>query len=214
MTKTSKRLVSPLLAFQALVVTSYYYTENVILSQIFLNCEYGRSNRYCIVGRGPVPRHAWDYRTIARDRPSRYGNGNPYLQHVREGQALALRNWKPLFTPNAREGQALALRNRKPLFTPNAREGQALALRNQEPLMHRRAGACPPPCLGLPNVREGQALALRKRKPLFTTRSRGTGPRATAWAAVLLAVWHKHLRRIFLINKSLFGKIETLDKEE
>ena len=35
MTKTSKQLVSSLLAFQALVVTSYYYTENVILSQIF-----------------------------------------------------------------------------------------------------------------------------------------------------------------------------------
>ena len=38
--------------------------------------------------------------------------------------------------------------------------------------MHRRAGACPPPCLGLLNVREGQALALRKRKPFFTPNAR------------------------------------------
>ena len=28
-----------------------------------------------IVGRGPVPRHAPVYRTIAGDRPPRYGNG-------------------------------------------------------------------------------------------------------------------------------------------
>ena len=40
------------------------------------------------VGRGPVPRHA----TIARDRPSRYGEKNAALsQNDREGQALALR---------------------------------------------------------------------------------------------------------------------------
>ena len=42
---------------------------------------------------------------------------------------------------------------------------------------HRRARACPSPCLAPPNNRGGQAPALReKRMPL---RSRGTGPRAT-----------------------------------
>ena len=88
MTKTSKRLVSPLLAFQALVVTSYYYTENVILSQIFkiVNME----SETAI------------YNTIARDRPSPYGTGNRYLQRDREGQALALRKRKPFFTTRSR----------------------------------------------------------------------------------------------------------------
>ena len=31
------------------------------------------------VGRGPVPRHAWDARTIAGDRPPRYGEKTPPL---------------------------------------------------------------------------------------------------------------------------------------
>ena len=198
MTKTSKRLVSPLLAFQALVVTSYYYTENVILSQIFKNCEYGIGNRYLQHDREGQALALRNQEPLLHRRAGACPPPCLGLPNTREGQALALRNWKPLFTPNAREGQALALRNWKPLFTPNAREGQALALRKRKPLLHRRAGACPPPCLGLPNTREGQALALRHRKPLFPIRSRGTGPRATAWAAVLLAVWHKHLTRNFL----------------
>ena len=113
--------------------------------------------------------------------------------------------------PNDREGQALALRvgrKRKPLShrragacpppclgSLNDREGQALALRarrHRKPLSHRRAGACPPPCLGSLNVREGQALALRVGRHAclaswawVTERSRGTGPRATGWAARL-----------------------------
>ena len=124
-------------------------------------------NRYCTVGRGPVPRRAWDYRTLARDRPSRYGNGNPYLHRT------FARDRPSRYGNGNRYLQRTIARDRPSRYGNGNRYLQrTIALRNRKPLLHRRAGACPPPCLGLPNTREGQALALRKWKPLFTTNDR------------------------------------------
>ena len=103
--------------------------------------------------------------------------------------------------PNAREGQALALRCRR-CYLQHAREGQALALRHRKPLFHRRAGACPPPCLGSPNAREGQALALRVGRHAWLARDRfsryGIGNRSclVGWGPVPRHAWvHRTLAR-------------------
>ena len=77
-----------------------------------------------IVGRGPVPRRARDYRMIARDRPSRYGMGKvvgdriiardrPSRYGVEDVSVYRRAGACPppcCGLPNAREGQALALR--------------------------------------------------------------------------------------------------------
>ena len=94
------------------------------------------------VGRGPVPRHASVYRTIAGDRPPRYEKNNA--------------------TPLYRSCAGLCgsgVPAPDPVVIRRSQTTEA------EPPLHRRARACPSPCLGLPNARGGQAPALRVSRP-------------------------------------------------
>ena len=64
----------------------------------------------------------------------------------------------------------------------NVREGQALALREEEkkPFSHRRAGACPPPCLNRRTFARDRPSRYGLKMVFFVDEcSRGTGPRAT-----------------------------------
>ena len=181
---------------------------------------------------GPVPRHAWGHRTLARacpsrygaggaisnafarDRPSRYGSGNPYCI-VGRGLSPAMPG-----AINVREGLSLALRGRRCYFQ-RVREGQALALRQRKPLLYRRAGPVPRHAWGHKRSR-GPVPRATGPEVLFPTRSRGTGPRATGPEALFTTRTRRCYSRfgtnlsrgISLINNSLSGKLETLDKED
>ena len=75
---------------------------------------YGKRNAPHTVGRGPVPRHASDTRTLAGDRPPRYGN-----RRVSESKPIPLpRRARACPSPclgytNNRGGQAPALREHR-----------------------------------------------------------------------------------------------------
>ena len=81
-------------------------------------------------------------------------------------------------SPNVREGQALALRFRgRYLHRSRGTGSRATGIGDKEPLSHRRAGACPPPCLSRRTFARD-----RPSRYGFAVRfegSRGTGPRAT-----------------------------------
>ena len=112
-----------------------------------------------IVGRGPVPRHASGYPTFAGDRPPRYGTGRVSSRSRGTG--------------------------------PRATVSDVFLGSSTAP--HRRARACPSPCCDLPEVRGGNPLGCAcgiRGPPRYgigrvSSRSRGTGPRATVLGGFL-----------------------------
>ena len=199
-TKTSKRLVSHLLE-QALFVTLYYLLyRNCKFKSNFKNCEYGTGNRSCIVGRGPVPRHAWVpersrgtgpratgwvHETFARDRPSRYGNENP---DCRVGRGPVPRHaWvHRTFARDrpSRYGLGGTLDSRG--------TGSRCGIGNRSCLVGR--GPVPRHAWGSLNVREGQALALRAGRRFYSRFGTNTSS------------------GIYLTNISFSGKLRVFHK--
>ena len=111
------------------------------------------------VGRGPVPRRAWDNRTFARDRPSRYGfrENAPGIERSRgTGPRATVSGTGCLITvgrgpvPRRARG-AVRSRGTGPRATVSG-AGSSLTV-GRGPVPRRARGAM--------NVREGQALALR-----------------------------------------------------
>ena len=123
------------------------------------------------VGRGPVPRRASVYRTLAGDRPPRYGIVRVSWHQNGRLHRRARACPSPCFCLPADRG--VLHRDREVSPTGRAwvcrsvagdRPPRYVVVRvswHQNGRLHRRARACPSPCLGLPNVRGGQAPALR-----------------------------------------------------
>ena len=146
---------------------------------------YGKKSVLLTVGRGPVPRRA------SVGKTAWVGVRFSRRSHDRGGQAPALRA-KELFASlcavreQASPNYSLlkVLKDLKRCFDGCDRGGQAPALRlSRPPPFHRRARACPSPCLG----RNGKTVGWRA---VFARveRSRGTDPRATGQGRVLFAM--------------------------
>ena len=113
------------------------------------------------VGRGPVPRHCPRNPTIAGDRPPRYDKKRlPFT--VGRGPVPRHATIAPTLAGETRSDARLASegpRDTKKKRFSNDRGGQAPALRVwSPPSLHRRARACPSPC-----------IALRKKGLLFSS---------------------------------------------
>ena len=139
------------------------------------------------VGRGPVPRHA----TLARDRPSRYGERSGPLYRRAGACPPPCRDREKTdrrLPPHTRLSSAMQRsRGTGPRATVKKR---LLTPVGQDRLILTRSGAGAPELQRGAPVREGQALALRysgaptlaRDRPSrygWTEGSRGTGPRAT-----------------------------------
>ena len=150
----------------------------------------------------PVPRQCWVSPAIAGDRPPRYGCRGRFPFTVGLGPSDATRACErvPLAMPRSRGTGPRATVSKTAPFTVGRgpvprrasieretalvcvrfsrrsgdRGGLSPALRYPKPPFHRRARACPSPCLD----REGNGLGLRAFVAQVR-RSRGTGPRAT-----------------------------------
>ena len=89
---------------------------------------------------------------------------------VREGQALALRCWGAVFFYRrfARDRPSrYGVGERFSFIAAFARDRPSrygIGERDRKRHLHRRAGACPPPCLGQSKVREGDILLLGHRE--------------------------------------------------
>ena len=135
--------------------------------------------------RGPVPRDLPVDCSMARDRPSPYGEGGRFSTK-RPSRYCSAGACPPRVSgrPQHGEGQALALRGRVPFFAqeipvtvargPVPREfpvdrsmardrpspyAAGCRFSPQRPSCYRSAGACPPRASGRPQHGEGQALA-------------------------------------------------------
>ena len=157
------------------------------------------------VGRGPVPRHAPIARSLAGDRPPRYGNktlpravGRGPVPRQATSRGTGPRATVTKTPPAHRRAWALACHTRmRAGFPRHASVYRSLAgdrpprYGNKNAAPHRRARACPspgniarslagdrPPRYGNRRVSWAKNAVLR-----FTGYSRGTGPRATVDAA-------------------------------
>ena len=121
---------------------------------------YGKKTVFVTVGRGPVPRHASRTPTIARDRPSRSGERNgSYYRRARACPSPCL----GLSEPRGGQKKNVPFIVGRGPVPRHAWVCRSLAGERKKRPFHRRARACPSPCLAHSNAREGQALALRAR---------------------------------------------------